>query len=151
MYKFQGFPPFRFYVKSIFVILKPQKLPFWLFEHLEFWICEYFWLFQVWNSQKFQIQCLENGWNDSFDPLWDQPKLISRKIRVTRKLVNFHIVKYPRWKFSIRLPRSVALFFINSYLFLLCRYDDAVVCLLYRLLLSKLPFLSSQGELLCTL
>ena len=150
MWKFRIFLPLRFYVKSILVILKPQKLPFWLFEQL--WVLN-LWIFLTFSSVKFPKvpHSLPRKW--LIWQFWpsDQPKLISRKIRVTRKLVNFHIVKYPRWKFSIRLPRSVALFFINSYLFLLCRYDDAVVCLLYRLLLSKLPFLSSQGELLCTL
>ena len=33
--------------------------------------------------------------------------LISRKIMVAGKLLNFHSVKYPQSKFPIRLPRSV--------------------------------------------
>ena len=33
--------------------------------------------------------------------------MISRKIRVAEKLLNFHPVEYPQSKFPIRLPRSV--------------------------------------------
>ena len=38
---------------------------------------------------------------------WNQPKLISHKIRVAGKWLNFLTVEYPKSKFPIRLPRSV--------------------------------------------
>ena len=42
---------------------------------------------------------------------WNHPELISRKIRVAVKLLNFHSVEYPP-KFPIRLPRSVIFFYL---------------------------------------
>ena len=39
---------------------------------------------------------------------WNQPKFISHKIRVARKLLHFHIVEYPQKKFSSRQYRSVS-------------------------------------------
>ena len=46
MWKFRIFLPLRFYVKSVLVILKPQKLPFWPFFSTEFWFSWNFWYFQ---------------------------------------------------------------------------------------------------------
>jgi len=76
------------------------------FDHLsssEFWIFGYFWHLQVCYFQtktKFKASKIVK-WQ--FLALWNQPKLISRKIRVAGKFVNFNTVEYIQSKFPIRL------------------------------------------------
>ena len=85
----RNFLPLRFYVKSILVILKPQKLPFWPIEQL--WILN-FRIFLTFPSVKFP-----KNWNSKtpkllkwqFFTLWNQPNLISRKIRVAGIFLQF--------------------------------------------------------------
>ena len=93
----------RFHVKSILVILEPQKLPFWLLSSSEFWI---FYFFRCEIFLKIKIQCLKIVYTAVF-AFWNQPKLILCKIRVAGKLLNFHTVEYPQSKFPIRLLWSV--------------------------------------------
>ena len=47
--------------------------------------------------------------------LWNQPKLISRKIKVAGKMLIFHSVEYPQSKFPIRQPRSVHRILIDNF------------------------------------
>ena len=91
---FRIFLPLKFYVKSILVNLKSQKLPYcsleqpWIFNIWEFhtWRCQK-------RSQKFKIQSCSTGPNCSFLGLISKwPKLISRNIWVAEKSWNFHIV-----------------------------------------------------------
>jgi len=66
-----------FYVKSMLVILKPKKLPFWQFEQLwtlNFWN---FWHFQVWNFSKNKNSKPSKWLKWQFLTFWNQPKLIS--------------------------------------------------------------------------
>jgi len=66
---FRIFLLLRFYVKSFLVILRPKKLPFWLFEQL--WILNFWRLLYIFKSeifQKIKILSLQNDKNDSFWP-----------------------------------------------------------------------------------
>ena len=75
---FRIFPPFRFYVKSILVILKPI-LTIWAALNIEF-----LGTFDIFKSEillKIKIQSLQIV-KGHFLTLWNQPKLISCKIRV---------------------------------------------------------------------
>ena len=100
--------PLIFYVKSILVILKPQKLPFC--PYVQLWILDV-WIYLTFSSVTFWENLNSKPpkyfkWH--FLTLWTQPKLISRKIRVAGKLLTFHAVEYPQSKFLIKRPRSVA-------------------------------------------
>ena len=80
------------------------------FDHLssyEFWILENFSHFQEWNFFKNQNSKPSKLLKQHYSTFWNQTKLISCKIRVAAKLLNFHTVKYPQSKYPIRLPRSV--------------------------------------------
>ena len=76
---FRIFLPFRLYVKSILVILKPQKLPFWV---LTIWI----WIQIFGELLTFSIQIFPKNKNSKHSKLskrqfltfWNQPNLISR-------------------------------------------------------------------------
>ena len=82
--KLRIFLPLRFYVKSTVVILKPQKLSFWLFQQV--WILN-FCNFLTFQSKKFSKKSkLEAPKKLKRQFL----KLISPEIRVTEKLLNFH-------------------------------------------------------------
>ena len=79
-----------FYVKSISVILKPQKLPFSPFCILR--KCEIFSKIQI-----LSLQCWNGiSWPHEIIPNWFDVK--------SGKLLNFHIVEYPQSKTPIRLP-----------------------------------------------
>ena len=88
------------------------------FNHLrssEFW---FFWELLIFPG----VKCPKSQNSNSsklvkpqFLTLWNQPKLISRKIRVAEKLPNFHTLESPQSKFPIRLPRSVLVSIYNLY------------------------------------
>ena len=85
--KFMIFLPTRFYVKSIMVILNPPKTAI-----LTNWAAlnfDSFWHFQVWNFSKNQYAKPPKWLKWQFLTLWNQLKLIWRKIRVAGKLLNF--------------------------------------------------------------
>ena len=90
---FNIFMPFRFYVKSIKLILEGQKLPFWRFWRLSIQIFE---VLNIWKCQKFpkiQITYLLN-WNMAIFKALDLSKLISRKNLSGRKILKVpHCVK----------------------------------------------------------
>ena len=94
---FRIYLPLEFYVKSVLVILKPQKVPFlanWAglkFGFLET-VCRHF---QVWNFSKHQNSNPPKLLKRQFLTFRNQLKLISRKIRLAGKLLNFHTVEYP--------------------------------------------------------
>ena len=95
VWKFQDFPPHRFYVKSIFVILKPQICHF---DHLcssGFWFLGNFWIYQAWNFFKNQNSKPPKLLKWQSLTFWNQPKLISRKISDTK------IAKFPYFEISI--------------------------------------------------
>ena len=110
---FRIFLLLRFYVKSISVILKPLNCHFDHLSCCEFCILGNFWHFHVWNVSKNQESKLQKLLKRQFLTFWNHPKLISRKIRVAEKLLNFHNVEYPQPKVPIRMPRSV-LFYQSS-------------------------------------
>ena len=90
------------------------------------WVFWYYpWISNFWNIWNFQLSNFST--NQSSKPLkllkrqfltfWNQPKLISRKIRVAGKLLNFHNVEYPQPKVPIRLPGHVCIWsFILSFI-----------------------------------
>ena len=106
---FWAFLPFRFYVKSILVVLKPPKtaiLTIWVAMNFELW------QFLTFSSVKFFWKSKFNIFKTvktAFLTFWNQLKLISRKIIMAGKLLNFHCMEYPQSKSPIRLPRSVPL------------------------------------------
>ena len=53
-----------------------------------------------------------------FLTFWNQSKLISHKIRVAGKLLNFQTVEYPQSKFPIWLPFSVICIFSSRIVYL---------------------------------
>ena len=91
-WNFRIFLPLRFYAKSILVILRPQKLPFWL----TIWVALNFTFygnilhFHAWNFSKNQNWKHPRLLKVQFLTFWNQPKLISRKIREAQKLLNFY-------------------------------------------------------------
>ena len=92
MRNFMIFLSFRFYVKSILKSLEVLKLPFSPFLKLRIWL--------IWSISAFK-KC-KNSWRSKFRTsqfakmahfaLLDSPKLISRKIWVTKKFWNSHTV-----------------------------------------------------------
>jgi len=89
---FQDFLPLRFYVETIFGILKPQKLSFSInWGGLNFALFGILGHFQALNSQRSKSQGHKIV-KMQLVTFWNQWKLISRKIRVADKLLNFHIV-----------------------------------------------------------
>ena len=98
---FNIFMPFRFYVKSIKLILEGQKLPFWRFWRLSIQIFE---VLNIWKCQKFpkksKFRAAEMVKMAVFD-LLKSAKLILRKIRVEGNLLNFHTEKWPLQKLQV--------------------------------------------------
>ena len=88
-----------------------------IFDHLsssEYCIFGNFSLFQMWNffpkkKKKNQVSSIKltELLKIQFLTFWNQPKLISRKTWVPGKLLDFHTVRNPQSKFSIRLYWSV--------------------------------------------
>ena len=80
--------PFRYYVKSILVILNSQILPLWLFEQL----------WEVFRIENCSFYLLKSA---KIDFTW---------FRMAGNLLNVKTVVYPQPKFPIMLPRSVMTF-----------------------------------------
>ena len=79
---FRIFLPPRFYMKSIWVILKPQKLPFWPYEKhwiLNFWKLWTFSSVKFFRTSKFKTSIIVKTVGLTFW-IWNQPKLNGRKI-----------------------------------------------------------------------
>ena len=92
MWKFQYFSATQILREINFIILKPQKLPFWPYELHWILTFEIFLTFpSVKIQKKFKFKALKIVKMTVFDPL-KLAKLISRKIKVAGKLLNFHTV-----------------------------------------------------------
>ena len=98
-----------------------QFLSFWSlknchFDHMsssEFWIFGYFWYSKVWNSQKSQNSYPPKLLKLQLLTLWNRPKLISHKITVAKKWLNFHTVDYPIHSQNSQLGCPGDLHFLN--------------------------------------
>ena len=99
---FRIFLPLQFYVKSIFVILKPQKLHS-IWTPLNFEFLGIFDIFKcaIPKESKFKTSEIVKK------TLWKSAKLISRKIRVAGKFLKFQ--EYLQSELPIRLLRSVSI------------------------------------------
>ena len=86
------FLPLRIYVNSTLVILKPWISNLYHFCSSEFWIFGKCLPFSSVKFPKIIIWSIQKLLEWQFLTSWNQPKLISRKIKVAKKFVNFHIV-----------------------------------------------------------
>ena len=98
---FRILPPFRIYLNSILVILKPKKLPFLPFQHLCILIFCDFLTFQSVKFQKKSKFKAPKWMKWQFFTFWYLSKMVSHKILVAEKSWNFHTMDLKGLKYTV--------------------------------------------------